>query len=40
VFFWDAWFFVWGVALALAARRAHLLGAAGAETRGNLARRR
>ena len=22
VFFWDLWFFVWGVALALAARRA------------------
>jgi hypothetical protein len=26
VFFWDLWFFVWGVALALAAVRARRLG--------------
>jgi hypothetical protein len=32
VFFWDPWFFVWGVALALAAVRARRLGRARAET--------
>jgi Protein of unknown function (DUF3995) len=29
VFFWDLWFFVWGVALALAAVRARRLGGTG-----------
>lgn len=33
VFFWDPWFFVWGVALALAAARARRLGRARAETK-------
>ena len=31
VFFWDPWFFVWGVALALAAVRARRLGRAGVD---------
>jgi hypothetical protein len=31
VFFWDPWFFVWGVALALAAVRARRLDGAGAD---------
>jgi Protein of unknown function (DUF3995) len=33
VFFWDPWFFLWGVALALAAVRARRLGSARAETK-------
>jgi Protein of unknown function (DUF3995) len=33
VFFWDPWFFVWGLALALAALRARRLGAANVRRR-------
>jgi hypothetical protein len=33
VFFWDLWFFVWGVALTLAAVRARRLRSARAETK-------
>jgi hypothetical protein len=35
VFFWDPWFFVWGVALALAAVRARRLGATSVDAEAN-----